>query len=166
VSVARDGVLRKLSQPEQVGAELRLFQPQQPQVRAVWRQRSTWIEAAAALGLASFLWLFLVPGSTPASRSVTAPVVVENLPPEFELAGVDPEAVEVSLSGLRRDFLFGVSDPVTVRVDALLVKLGRRTFELEAERVTRPPGVEVDSIEPERVRLSIQPRSAGPAAAP
>jgi hypothetical protein len=48
------------------------------------------------------------------------------------------------------------SDDLFVRVDALLVQLGRRTFTLELDQIQSPEGIHALSVEPEKVRLSVK----------
>jgi hypothetical protein len=61
----------------------------------------------------------------------------------------------VTLSGRRRDLYFLGPDAVKVRVDALLVELGRRSFSLTPANVRHPETVEVRAIEPDSVKISL-----------
>jgi hypothetical protein len=45
---------------------------------------------------------------------------------------------------------------VVVRVDAYLARLGRRTFTLDEDSVRHPELLEVVSIEPEKIKLSLR----------
>ena len=56
------------------------------------------------------------------------------------------------------------SSELFVRLDALLVQLGRRTFTLELDQVESPEGIRALSVEPAKVRLSV--KKAGDEAAP
>jgi hypothetical protein len=92
--------------------------------------------------------------------------VVEKLPEEFRLETIDPQVVTVRLTGRRRDLMLARNGSVEVRVDALLSRLGRRTFPLTPELVEHPEGLEVTSIRPDRVKISIgsaEPSSTPPA---
>lgn len=154
ISVARDGELRELNRPEDLLVELLAHQA--PRAEANRRREPKWLEPALAVAATGVLWMLLVPGSTVVTTTLSVPIVVENLPTDLRVETIDPDRVEVSLSGRRRDLLFLSEDDVTVRVDAFLVKLGRRTFELDPDRVTRPPGASVASLEPERVRIVVR----------
>ena len=162
VSIARDGELRVLAHAGDLARDLRAFREPPEAAGPTWRYASTWIELGSAVALAVGLWALLVPGATHVVRKVPARVVVENLPRAFVLESVEPEQVEVTLSGRRRDLLLAPTD-TAVRVDALLVELGRRTFELEHDRVKRPVSVEVEAIEPARVKISVRSRDEAPA---
>lgn len=166
VSVARDGEIRVLQRPQDLLAELVRFEQYAtppPSARG-WRAAvGYWREGLLALALASALWLVRVPGSTVEEFVRSAPVVVEKLPPEFVLESVDPPRVEVRLSGRRRNLLFRPADGVEVHIDALLAKLGRRTFQVTPDDVHAPPDLTVESVEPSQVRLSLETRDAGAA---
>lgn len=153
ISVARDGLLRVLSRPEDLLTELKAHR--EPRADGDGRREPRWLEPTLAVLGAIVLWMLIVPGSTVVTTTLAAPVVVENLPSDLRIEAIEPESVQVSLTGRRRDLLFLSSKDVTVRVDAFLAKLGRRTFELDPDRVTRPGGSEVASLEPERVRIEV-----------
>jgi DNA integrity scanning protein DisA with diadenylate cyclase activity len=166
VSVARDGRLRLLAEPGRVAAELEAFlaaqrPPAQPLSR--WRAlRGRWREALAGFALAGALWALRVPGANVVETRRQIPVVVENLPAGFELESVEPAQVEATLRGRRLDIALADPDALRARVDGLLVQLGRRTFELGPERVEHPPDVEVLSVDPRRVKISVRTTGEAP----
>jgi len=106
--------------------------------------------------MAATLWFVTVPGATLARETRVIPVVVENLPPGYELAGIDPPRVEVVVEGRRRDLYLAGDGALEVQLDALLVQLGRRTFEVSAEQVTHPTGLAIAGIHPGTVKLEIK----------
>jgi uncharacterized protein (TIGR00159 family) len=168
VSVARDGHLRMLDKPEGLASELEGFLGgQEPSTNAgmLWaRVARRWREALAALATAGLLWGLLVGGSGRGELTCEIPVEVQNLPPGFELDSVDPPQVEIVLGGPRHLLLLGEPEGLHLTLDAFLVQLGRRTFQLNAQQITLPPDLEVKSIEPRQVRLSvIAPAGASPA---
>lgn len=159
VSVARNGRLVQLARPEDLFAELADLREPEPGARAPWRDALAWREAGVALAIALALWLVFVPGSREIEVSLPARVVVERLPSEYRLDKVAPEEVKVTLAGRRRDLLLA-RGAVEARIDALLVKLGRRSFEISPDEVSRPAGVEVVEIVPSRVRLTVVDQTA------
>jgi hypothetical protein len=44
-----------------------------------------------------------------------------------------------------------------VRVDAYLARLGRRTFTLDEDSIRRPDTLDLVSIDPDRIKLSLRP---------
>jgi uncharacterized protein (TIGR00159 family) len=159
VSVARQGGLRTLWQPQELSGELVRFEAAvaPPGTRRASTLR--WREAALALGIAVALWLLFVPGSTVDEASFPAPVVVEKIPDEYELEAVEPAEVEITLSGPRRLLVLAGGRRCQVRVDALLARLGRRTFRLGKEDVDHPEGLEVVRVRPDSVRVSLRRRA-------
>ena len=160
VSVAEAGQLRTLARPDVVGVEIRRFLAQLAPEEAQgsrWRRLALrWREAGIALALATTVWLLAVPGSGVTQIERSVPVQILDLPAGYELESVDPPEVQVTLSGRRRDLMVLEPDEVAVRVNATLVELGRRTFPLAAEQVSRPANAEVLEILPDSVRISIR----------
>jgi uncharacterized protein (TIGR00159 family) len=156
ISVAAGGRLRLIERPRALAIELRRHQRPVTQKTSGngWREPRI-RDALLAVGIAAGLWVVLVPGSVVTEVEVDAPVVVEKLPSELRLEGVEPKGVRVRLTGRRRDLVLARSGSVEVRVDALLARLGRRTFKITPELVERPEGLEVTDISPERVKISI-----------
>jgi len=76
-------------------------------------------------------------------------------PGEVFVSYVEPGEVEVTFSGPRRALVLGDLDVIEVRVDALLVQLGRRTFQVTPDLVTHPGGLQVHEVNPKQIRLSV-----------
>lgn len=124
--------------------------------RVEWR----WLGRRLLEGLLSFAlalgaWLVLVPGSAVEEVVLQVPVDVENMPEGYALTDIKPPKVEVAVAGQRRDLLLASNADFQVVIDANLVKLGRRTFEVSAQSVRHATGLEVKSIEPEKVKLTV-----------
>ncbi|HVP28801.1 MAG TPA: diadenylate cyclase [Myxococcota bacterium] len=159
ISVAREGVLRQLAGAEELATLLRAIGPggqagtASPRARL---RRLRWAEQGVAVGLASVLWMALVPGSQTVERTYTLPVVVDNLPEGFTLDHTEPAAVSVTLTGPRRAYLLLNPDSLEVHVDALAAAMGRRSFEIDAADVRRPEALAVENLDPGRVRLALR----------
>ncbi|MCB1055099.1 MAG: diadenylate cyclase [Acidobacteria bacterium] len=170
VSVARDGNLRRLPQPEALSAEVRDFLERPTAAggsaaRAWGRVVHYWREALVAVAAAVLLWFGLVAGSGTGDRVIVVPVEVSNLPAGYRLDGVDPAQVQVTLDGPRNQML--LLDPkkdVRVELDALLVQLGRRTFQLTPDLVSHPRDLTVIAIEPATIKLSVSTPGGGTSA--
>jgi uncharacterized protein (TIGR00159 family) len=155
ISIASSGRLRQVGRPRALAIELRKHaRPRREVPTSGWLQ-PRFRDALLAVGIAAGLWVVQVPGSVVTEVEVQAPVVVEKLPEEFRLETIDPQIVTVRLTGRRRDLVLARNGSVEVRVDALLSRLGRRTFPLTPELVEHPEGLEVTSIRPDRVKISI-----------
>jgi uncharacterized protein (TIGR00159 family) len=160
VSVASHGVLRTLSRPEELADELRRFlqetSPEKQSEPLRERFRGVWKEASISIVLAALAWLVFVPGSSMTAVTIRVPVVVDNLPRVYVLEEIDPPEVEVTLEGRRRDAYLVNRASLGVRLDALLVKLGRRNFEITPANLTHPPTLTILEVAPDRVRLSVR----------
>jgi uncharacterized protein (TIGR00159 family) len=166
ISVARDGRLRVLRGAEELAETLRAHLAAvapAPAERGRWRALAgRWPEALAALGIAVALWLVRVPGSDVIEVRRRAPLRVENLPAGYVIEGMEPAEVEITLSGTRWDLFQARAQQISVRVDAVMAQLGRRTFRLSTGHVDHPPGVEPLEIVPSSVRLLLR-REGAPA---
>jgi uncharacterized protein (TIGR00159 family) len=152
VSIARDGLLRVLPQPEAIASELHSFiaatSPNQAP-RARWRGFvARWREGLAGFALAVGIWALVIPGDGLVEVVRLVPVTVENLPPGYAVEEIDPPEVQVTLSGPRWEIYFTDPNAVRIRIDALLVQLGRRTFQIDPEQVERPEALRVLRTDP------------------
>ena len=169
MSVARDGELRALRGSDELARAMRRhlagIAPETPPRSRLERLAARWPEALAALTIAAGLWLVRVPGSDVVEVERMAPVRIDGLPEGYEVESIEPAQVEVKLSGTRWDLFRSRGQPVTVRIDALMVQLGRRTFPLTPAQVEHPPDVEAIAIDPPNVKLSLrrrEPETAAP----
>jgi hypothetical protein len=160
VSVACHGVLRTLSRPEELAGEMgRFLQESSPGKKSapLWRRfGGVWKEASISILFAALLWVMFVPGSSVTTVTHQVPVLVNNLPRGYVLEEVDPPEIEVTLEGRRRDAYLVNRANLGVRLDALLVKLGRRTFEITPANLEYPPSLTVVQVAPDHVRLSVR----------
>jgi hypothetical protein len=167
VSVARDGRLARLPGAEALAGELRRFLARRDPRSGEKRSRlrlvmARWPEALLALMASAGLWVLLVPGSAVDQFERQVPVVVENLPNGFRIENLDPPEVRVVFEGSRRSLVLAGTDPrAEVHVDAFLVQLGRRTFEIDPSDVYGPEGWTPLRVEPNRVKLSLVTRNGG-----
>jgi diadenylate cyclase len=167
VSVAESGRIRTLAAPQEVGSEIRRFfnrlapatTDRPARFKRLLRQ---WREGLLSLPIAGLLWFLAIPGATVVEIEREVRVSVNGIPQTFEIETVEPEKVRVTLAGRRRDLYFLGPEALKVRVDAVLVELGRRSFSLTPESVRHPEGVEVRGIEPDRVRLGLRERVTRP----
>ncbi|MCW5890899.1 MAG: diadenylate cyclase [bacterium] len=169
VSVARDGRLLTLRDPSELTAIVadaqRVFEPSARR-QAFWGPllREHWIEKVASLVVVSGLWLALVPGSRPVTRTFSVPVKVANLPPELQLESVQPAEITMTLTGLRREFYFVSPRLLEVTVDAALARDGRRTFQVVDSELRYPKELALENVEPDAVKLDLRPTPASEAA--
>lgn len=154
ISLAREGELRVLSRAEDLIRELGPTFQGEAHARPWWRDRAG-LDAALAIVGALVLWVVLVPGSNLSQATLDAHIEVTNLPSELALEATEPETIEVTVRGLRRDVLLARQTGVTVRIDAYLARLGRRTFSVSAQNVVKPDALSIESVTPDKVKLSL-----------
>ena len=165
IAIATRGELQTLKDPgrllDEIEQHLTHQGTQTGQSRQKWRRRrSRALEGGVALALSLASWLAFVPGSTVDQVTQSVPVVVENMPAGYVLVQVEPDEVEVTLAGPRRELLLAQTADFQVTINALLVKFGRRTFAVSPKAVRHPTDLKVLAVKPEKVRLSVRKKSA------
>ena len=166
LSVAERGLLTPLMNPEALRREINAFiQKRSPRFAqadglqaSLRRIASKWREGIISFGLASAIWYFSVPGTTVIEFEKSLPVVIKNLPEDYILQDVTPRKTTVTLRGQRRTYFVSSQNRFQVELDASIVNLGRRTFQLSPEVVSHPQSLEVIGIQPESIRLTVTKR--------
>lgn len=162
VSIAFEGELSVVKDADALMRVLRAFlaEGRRPKnERGLWggavRVGRRWREGLAAVAAAFVLWSVAIPGSDVGLTTRQVAVRVENLPEGYLVEGVDPPIVEVQLQGLRRDLVLASEGAISVGIDAWLVQLGRRTFQIGTEQVMHPENVRVVAVRPSKIKLSV-----------
>ena len=130
--------------------------------RVEWHQLGRrLVEGLLSFALALGAWLVFVPGATLEEAVLQVPVAVENMPEGYVLEDVKPQEVEIAVAGPRRDMFLASSADFQVVIDADLVRLQRRTFEVSAQSVRHATGLEVKSVKPDKVKLTVRKARGG-----
>ena len=171
ISIARDHVLQVLLDPDELETEIKRFvqTKQAPRTgrRPLWSLlTANWIEKAAAVALALGLWVMFISGGEGVQQERVAPVLVDNVPPGFEVTSVEPKEVKVTLAGPRREFYVLAPAALEVRVDGFLTAFGRKTFPIGLQDVSHPEGLTVLQVTPSTVELTVRRRAKDKAQAP
>ena len=119
------------------------------------------VEGLLSFALALGAWVVFVPGATLDKTELQVPIAVEHIPAGYVLEDVKPSAVEVAVAGSRVDLFLASNADFQVVIDAKLVEWGRRTFEVSAQSVRHATGLEVKSVKPEKVRLTVHKARGG-----
>src|SRR5262249_51957986 len=125
--------------------------------RSFWRQlvREHWVEKVASLAFVSALWMAVVPGSRPLERTFSVPGKGVHLPPALVLDDVKPDTIELTLSGLRREFYLFTPRFLRLTIDAKLADQGRRTFQVLRRDLRYPEALRLEGIDPDEVRINV-----------
>ncbi len=166
ISVARNGRLIPLSNPQELGLQLHQFlQEKYPTAAEQTRLpvhflRENWLAKVVTLALAIGLWYVLVPGSERIEATYRVPVSVDNLPSDLVLENVKPADVQVTFVGPKRAFYLFDPSRLKVTVDASLAESGRRTFRITEQNVRYPKDLSLQDISPQTLQISVSKSSA------
>jgi YbbR domain-containing protein len=105
--------------------------------------------------LAALLWL-LVSGEQTVERALRVPLEFTNLPPQLELVGSPPMAVDVRVRGSSGTLSRVAAGELSAVLDVRTARVGDRLFHLTAEDVRAPFGVEVVQVTPASVSLTFE----------
>jgi uncharacterized protein (TIGR00159 family) len=161
VSVASGGRLDTLSSAQAAGERMSGFlaeiSPDAGTQSRAWKGiMRRWREGLVALPVAAALWLLAVPGAGLGEAEHVAPIRIMGLPEGYALDATEPTSALVVVRARRRDLLLLDTDELEVRVDAILVELGRRSFQISETNVLHPDGVEVVRVDPTSVKISLR----------
>lgn len=170
VSIAREGRLYPVESIEELNEQVVTHAKQlgqHPDSRRFSTLAKTWPEALLAVLLSIGLWNLFIASTKLTQKIVSVPVLIDDIDAGFEVEQVEPPEVQVHLTGLRRDLYLLDPTSIEVRVDASLVSLGRRTFQLSTSDVQHPPNLTVQEIEPNSIQIDVrtveEPAPAEPA---
>lgn len=113
-----------------------------------------WLKAVA-VAIALLLWL-TVAGEPIVERGLEIPLELENVPAELEIAGAPPDTVSVRVRGTSRLVSRLDSSEVAAVLDLGDERPGRRLFDMFSDRVEVPPGIEITSVVPATVTLTLE----------
>lgn len=108
-----------------------------------------------AIALATLLWL-IVAGDHLVERSLRVPLEFRNIPPELEIIGDPPTAVDVRLRG--SSALLGRLEPrdIVAVLDLATARPGSRMFHLRSDEVRAPYGVDVAQVIPGTIAVDLE----------
>jgi YbbR domain-containing protein len=111
----------------------------------------------AALGLGVVLWITV--SGQHVERNVLVQLQFRNIPPSLEITGDTPRTVDVRVRGAAG--LISPLEPyqVVATIDVTDARPGVRVFPLTADDISVPLGVEVKSVDPSTISLTLE-RSA------
>lgn len=169
ISVATEGTLRRHVTPEEAAVLCRrVTNPPERRdgVGAALRRLvlQNWPEKLTALGLVAGVWFVVVPGSRPTDMTFPAKVTVVNPPADYEVVQTFPETIDVTLSGMRRDFYLFDPKRLEISVDA---HTGKKEYALSDRQVRFvPASLKPQYLSPTKVKVELKRLPEGPQPAP
>jgi YbbR domain-containing protein len=111
-----------------------------------------------AVALATLLWLS-VAGEHIVERSLRVPLEFRNIPPLLEIVGNAPDTIDVRLRGSAALLTKLQPGEIVAVLDVSGARTGSRLFQVRADEVRAPFGVEVTQVVPSTLALELE-RSA------
>ena len=166
LSVARNGRLNLLTNPQELAFELQQFLqekyplPANKKWHSVQLLRENWLAKAVTVVLAIGLWYVLVPGSERIEATYSIPVIVENLPQDFAIKSLKPDFVQATFVGPKRAFYLFDPSKLKVNIDASQIESGRRTFRITEQNIRFPKDIVLQELTPSTLQISVSRQSA------
>ena len=161
ISAAWDGELRELSGGDELAALLADHLEEAPTPRPFRALlRKDYGTKVSAVGLSLLLWLVLVHGARQTMQRITLPLDLNDVPAGF-LATVEPQEVQVTLIGPRRNFYFFSKASAQVTLSLAEMQSGSVIKRLQLSDVTIPKEFTLRGLKPTRVRVKLVPAAAG-----
>jgi YbbR domain-containing protein len=111
-----------------------------------------------AIALASLLWL-TVAGQHIVERSVRVPLEFRNIPQSLQIVGNTPDTIDVRVRGSSAVLTRLEPGEIVAVLDVSGARTGSRLFQVRADEVRAPFGVEVTQVVPSTLTLDLE-RSA------
>lgn len=108
-----------------------------------------------AVGIAVLLWMN-VAGDRVIERGLEVPIEFENVPGGLAIAGHPLDTIRVRVRGSAALIGGLAAGDVAAVLDLSIQPPGRRTFEMVPARVRAPSGVEVTSVAPDAVTVTLE----------
>lgn len=119
--------------------------------------RNFWLKILA-VALASLLWL-TVAGQHVVERSLRVPLEFRNVPKSLEIVGNTPDSIDVRVRGSSAVLTRLQPGEIVAVLDVSGARTGSRLFQIRADEVRAPFGVEVTQVVPSTLALELE-RSA------
>lgn len=166
ISIARDGDLIRLPDPEAVGEVLSRFMNEKFPIRR--RRRFTNIfrknfpEKATAILMSAVLWTASAYNSGLAQRDFTIPIEYSNLPADLSIVRSMPNELTITVSGEERSFKILNLEAVKAVVDVAGATEGYVKIPVQKGFVTKlPRNLSLDGIKPAEINLILKKGEGG-----
>lgn len=157
ISVARDGDIQVVSDPELLNLMLERFYDEiNPAGHTqTWFELLTknFREKIIAVLLTLGLWFFYVHEGRLTYKTFSVPVEYVNLPSQLQVNNIFPAKVEVTLSGPRRFFYFINEKQVKVVLNMINKQEGFEIRPIQKSNISFPEKLSLENVAPAKVKL-------------
>lgn len=119
-------------------------------------------EKIFAFFLTIILWFVFVFGSEVVYKSFSIPVEFAELPSGISISDVDPNEIELTFSGPRRNIYFLRRDNLRMHLKSLNLRKGPQIIRIFGTDMSFPKNVTLDSIYPSRVKINVREGDEAP----
>lgn len=164
ISIARDGDIEVVEQPERLNLILERFYEeihpaghrQSPLELLTRNPREKVIAVLVTMGL----WFFYVHEGRLTYRSYRIPIEYTNLPPGLDVQQVIPPNIEAAFSGPRRHFYFMNAHRVRLVLNLVNEQEGFVIKTVQKSNLSFPEKLVLETISPGKVKVILAPRTA------
>ena len=159
ISVARNNDITVMRDAEELRSRLEAFyQEVTPSANVkplnnLFRQN--YREMIIALVSTLILWFFFVHESKIDYRTYILPVVLENIPSTLVVKSIEPQEVEVTFSGPRRQFLVLNEKSLKITVTIFNGREGTYRRTITRSNIAFPEGLSVEYIHPQQIIIQL-----------
>lgn len=158
ILVVRHGHMRQMDDPEDLTHSIEDFyqeiQPKKQRKIIADLYSKNYREKVLAFLLSAVLWFFMVHESKLVQRNYILPVEYANMPNNMKLVDMQPDKIQVKLSGPRRNFYFS-KDKIRLQIRLFDVDVGEQVVPLSYSDISIPEGTEVEYFEPQQIKVHI-----------
>jgi YbbR domain-containing protein len=111
-----------------------------------------------SLLLATGLWFMIAPDEQSAEVAIRAPIVFQNLPPQFEIGTETIPETQIRVRGPERVIRQLRPNDVQAALELGDIQPGERTFDLTSQQIRHPRELAVVQVVPSQVHLAFDTR--------
>lgn len=111
-----------------------------------------------SLAMATGLWFMISPDERAAEVAIRAPIVFQNVPPQYEISTETIPEAQIRVRGPERVIRQLRPNDVHAALELGGVQTGERTFDLTAQQIRHPRDLAVVQVVPSQVHLAFDTR--------
>lgn len=162
ISLAKDGQLVELSQPEELASIISEHLPDNDNdALEYFLIRNFWWKLSA-LALALLLWFVFVFQTGTIRREISVPVAFRFVPAGYIVSNLNVDKITLTVSGPQSDLLALSSDSLTATFDLSSSLPGSGQLPVTAKVINLPSYLQVENLKPSTLRFNLLPDKTRP----